>query len=112
MGSFVGTFCIYLAATPISITLDGTAKVAKTGNSYGISADATVTGTQGNYTTAGSVVITFPDGSTKTFTFGCSGTSPLTAQTAFVSKAINTALSQPPPRAFHQFRAPSTSNAL
>jgi len=112
MGSFVGTFCIDLTASPVTITLDGTAKVTKTGNSYGIVADATVTGTRGNYTTAGSVVITLPDGSTKTFTFGCSGTSPLTAETAFVSKAINTALSQPPAKTLHRFYTPSTSSAL
>jgi hypothetical protein len=106
-GSFVGTFCIDLTASPITITLDGTAKVAKTLNSCGVQADATVTGTPGNYTTAGSVIITLPDGSTKTITFACSGQTPVTAQTAFVGKAINTALTQlPPPKPFHPFRTP------
>jgi hypothetical protein len=107
MGSFVGTFCIDLTASPITITLDGTAKVAKTGNSYGVVADATVSGTPGNYTTAGSVTISLPDGSTKTFTFACSAPTPLMAETAFVGKTINTALSQlPPPKTVHPFRAP------
>ena len=111
MGSFVGTFCIDLTATPMTITLDGTATSAKTGSSYTIAADATVTGTRGNYTTAGSVVITLPDGSTKTFTFSCPGATPVTAETAFVGKAINTALSQPlPHKTLYPFRAPSTSN--
>lgn len=113
MGSFVGTFCLDLTSSPVTITLDGTAKVAKTGNTYGIAADASVTGTSGNYTTAGSVVITLPDGSTKTFTFACSGTSPLTAETAFVGRAINTALSlPPPPKTLHPFRTFSPSSAL
>jgi hypothetical protein len=112
MGSFVGNFCIDLTASPVTITLDGMVKVAKTGNTYTIDADATVTGTRGNYTTAGSVVITFPDGSTKTITFACSGTTPVTSETTFVGKAINTALSQPlPHKTLYPFRAPSTSNA-
>ena len=107
MGSFVGTFCIDMTASPITITLDGSAKVAKTGSSYGVVADATVTGTPGNYTTAGSVIITLPDGSTKTITFACPGSTPLTAETAFVGRTINTALSQlPPPKTVHPFRAP------
>jgi hypothetical protein len=111
MGSFVGTFCLDLTASPITITLDGTATSTKTGNSYTIAADATVSGTRGNYTTAGSVTITFPDGSIKTLTFACSGTTPVTAETAFVGKAINTALSQPPShKTIYPFRAPSTSN--
>lgn len=112
VGSFVGVFCIDLTSSPITITLDGTATSAKSGSSYTIAADATVTGTRGDYTTAGSVIITFPDGSTKTMTFACSGTTPVTSETAFVGKAINTVLSQPPPRKMlYPFRAPSTSTS-
>lgn len=98
-GSFVGTFCVDMSVSPNTITLDGTAAVKATGKSYVVTADATVAGTQGNYTAAGSVTVSLPDGTVvKTFTFSSPGMTPVMAETGFVSKAIGSTLSLTAPR--------------
>ncbi len=75
----------------------GSAFVVATGKEYTINADATVSGTPGNYTASGTIVLS--DGATtKTITFSCPGTTTITAASSFVSRALTYTLTQRPPR--------------
>jgi hypothetical protein len=101
-GSFDGTLCVSVTTNgptlTTTLTLDGTAVVVSTGKTYTVDADATISGTLGNFVASGTVIISENGVVIKTITFNCPGTTSVGAAATFANSAITDAMSIRPPR--------------